>query len=147
MELGGGMDFESAFAQSLGMAANEKPPHWFRLSNLVNQIGTGKVEFGCWKGGRFINTFTSTAVSTRWGAVECLRVNVPIGLRIRSEAGFKGKIIGFLPNGATVKPDSSPASIIQADGHNWVAIRSPMHGWVSDNNPDTPGNLRLCRPK
>jgi hypothetical protein len=147
MELGGAMDFESACAQSLGMPVNEKPPYWFRLSNLVNQIGTGKVEFGCWKDGRFINTFTSTAVSTRLDTVECLRVDVPIGLRIRSEAGLKGKIIGFLPNGATVKPDSSPASIIEADGRNWVAIRSPMQGWVSDDRPATPGNLRLCRPQ
>jgi hypothetical protein len=113
----------------------------------VNQIGTGKVELGCWKDGRFVNTFTSTAVSTRLDAVECLRVDVPIGLRIRSEAGLKGKIIGFLPNGATVKPDNSPASIIEADGRNWVAIRSPMQGWVSDDRPATPGNLTLCRPQ
>jgi hypothetical protein len=145
-ELGGFLDFQSSCAQALG-TPTEQTPYWFRLSNLVNRIGTGKVEFGCWANGRFITTMTNTAVSNKLGDVNCLRVNAPTGrgLSIRSLPGAKGKVVGFVKNGATVTPDNSPASIEQADGQNWVAIRSPMEGWVSDNRPDSSGNLSLCK--
>ncbi len=146
IELGGFLDFENSCAQALG-TPTEKTPYWFRVSNLVNQIGTGTAEYGCWKNGQFVTTHSSTAVSTKLGDVSCLRVNVPTGkgLRIRSEPELKAKVIGFVRNGATVKIDSSPALIRQADGRNWVAISSPIEGWVSNDRPDTPGNLGLCR--
>lgn len=146
LELGGFMDFENSCAQLLNTPTSETP-YWFRLSNLVNQIGTGKVEFGCWSNGQFLNTFTSTAVNTKLENVDCLRVNVPTGedLRVRSEPSLKAKVIGFVRNGATVQPDSFPASIIQEDGRNWVAIRSPQEGWVSNDRPDSSGNLKVCR--
>lgn len=145
-ELGGFLDFENSCAQALGTPTSETP-YWFRLSNLVNQIGTGKVEFGCWVNGKFVSTLMNTAVNTKLENVECLRVNVLTGegLRVRSEPGLKAKVIGFVRNGATVKPDSFPALIVQEDGRNWVAIRSPREGWVSNDRPDSSGNLRLCR--
>ncbi|MEW6492292.1 MAG: SH3 domain-containing protein [Cyanobacteriota bacterium] len=145
-ELGGFMDFENSCAETLGTSTSETP-YWFRLSNLLNQIGTGKVEFGCWSNGQFISTFKSTAVNTELENVDCLRVNVPTGedLRVRSEPSLTAKVIGFVRNGATVQPDSFPASIVQEDELNWVAIRSPKEGWVSNDRPDSSGNLKLCR--
>ncbi|XGV99666.1 MAG: SH3 domain-containing protein [Leptolyngbya sp. BL-A-14] len=145
MELGGFLDFEQACSEALGTPKDETP-YWFRLSNSIDQIGTGNVEFGCWKSGALITTIVNTAVSTKLENVTCLRVRVPTGedLRIRAEPSLKARIIGAVSNGATVKPDSFPATIIQADQRNWVAIQAPRKGWVSNDRPETPGNLMLC---
>jgi len=104
-ELGGFLDFQHTCAQALGTAPAETP-YWFRLSNRVNQIGTGTAEFGCWQAGKFVATIANTAVSNQLGDVTCLRVRVPTGeaLRIRAEPGLAAKIIGLVPNGGTVKP-------------------------------------------
>jgi Bacterial SH3 domain len=146
MELGGFLDFEHACAEAIGVPV-EETPYWFRLSNSISHIGTGSAEFGCWKNGALINTIANTAVSTKLENVTCLRVQIPTGddLRIRAEPGLKAKIIGTVSNGATVKPDSFPATIIQEDNRNWVAIQAPRKGWVSNDRPDTPGNLTFCK--
>jgi hypothetical protein len=146
MELGGFLDFEHFCAQALGIPT-ESTPYWFRLSHSIQHIGTGTVEFGCWQNGKFINTLTNTAVSTQVDTVTCLRLRVPNGqvLRIRAEPGLQGKIVGIVPNGATVKPSSFPAFITLADGRNWIAIDAPRPGWISNDRPDTAGNLTLCQ--
>jgi len=146
MELGGFLDFEHSCAEAIG-APVEETPYWFRLSHSIDQIGTGIAEFGCWKNGKVINTIVNTAVSTKLDNVTCLKVRVPTGedLRIRAEPSLKAKIIGGVRNGVTVKPDSFPATIIQADNRNWVAILAPQQGWVSNDRPETPGNLTFCK--
>ncbi|PSB26811.1 SH3 domain-containing protein [Stenomitos frigidus] len=146
MELGGFLDFEHSCAEAIGVPV-EETPYWFRLSNSIDQIGTGTAEFGCWKNGALINTIVNTAVSTKLENVTCLRVRVPTGddLRIRVEPSLKATIIGAVSNGATVKPDSFPATIIQEDNRNWVAIQAPRKVWVSNDRPETPGNLTLCK--
>ena len=127
----------------------DEAPYWFRLNNLVGQIGTGTVEFGCWQNGKLITSILNTAVNTQVGDVHCLRVRVPTGedLRIRAEPGLQGKIIGSVGNGKTVKPDSFPATIVQVNGRNWVAIEAPKRGWISNDRPDRPGNLTFCWTK
>jgi hypothetical protein len=146
MELGGFLDFEHACSEAIGVPV-EETPYWFRLSNSIDQIGTGIAEFGCWKNSALINTIANTAVSTKLENVTCLRVQVPTGeaLRIRAEPSLKAKIIGAVSNGATVRPDSFPATIIQADNRNCLAIRSPREGWVSNDRPETLGNLTFCK--
>ena len=145
MELGGFLDFEQACSEALGTPKDETP-YWFRLSNSIDQIGTGIAEFGCWNKGALINTIANTAVSTKLENVTCLRVRIPTGedLRIRAEPSLKATIIGVVSNGATVKPDSFPTTIIQSDQRNWVAIQAPRKGWVSNDRLETPGNLTLC---
>ncbi|XHX80315.1 MAG: SH3 domain-containing protein [Stenomitos frigidus ULC029] len=145
-EFGAFLDFEQSCSEALGTPKDETP-YWFRLSNSIDQIGTGKVEFGCWKKGALINTIVNTAFSTTLENVTCFRVRVPTGeaLRIRAEPSLRAKIIGAVCNGATVEPDSFPATIIQEDQRNWVAIQAPRKGWVSNDRLETPGNLTLCK--
>ncbi|WP_226585534.1 SH3 domain-containing protein [Microseira wollei] len=76
--------------------------------------------------------------------VNCLRVNSPTGLAIRSEPRNNSRALGRVANGPTVRPNSFPASIVEADGENWIAITSPRPGWVSDGKPTSQGNFRLC---
>lgn len=147
IEFGGFLDFEQSCADVLG-TSKDKTPYWFRLSNSINRIGTGEAEFGCWKHGTFVSTTTSTAITTKLEDVNCLQVRVPTGddLRIRAEPGLKARIIGAVRNGATVKPSSFPALILKANQRQWVAIQAPRQGWVSNDRPETPGNLTLCKP-
>lgn len=146
LELGGFLDFEQACSEALGTAKDEMP-YWFRLSESVSRIGTGTVEFGCWKDGAMTFTLTNTAVLTEVGDITCLRLRVPTGedLRIRAEPGLRARIVGFARNGATVKPTSFPALIVQADNRNWLEIAAPQRGWISDDRPGSPGNLTRCR--
>ena len=57
MELGGMLDFQAACAEAMGVPADQVSaqmdsiPYWFRISDAVGQIGTGKVEYGCWVNG------------------------------------------------------------------------------------------------
>lgn len=145
IEFGSFMDFEQSCADAIGTSKDEVP-YWFRLSRSIDQIGTGNAEFGCWKNGTFLITIISTAVSTKLEDVTCLRVRVPTGddLRIRAEPSLKARITGVVRNGATVRPDGFPATIVQADRRNWVAIQMPQRGWVSNDSSETPGNLTLC---
>lgn len=145
-ELGGYMDFEMACAAATNLP-NSKIDYWYRLSNLVNRIGTGQVEFGCWLNGRFLYTFSSTAIKRSQDNVNCLRVKTPTGkgLIIRSQPNEGSPQIGVVGNGKTVNPGSFPASIVEVDGENWLAISSPQEGWISDGFKTDKGNLTLCK--
>lgn len=145
-ELGGYMDFENACATK-AKETDSKVDYRFRLSHSLGRIGTGEAQFGCWINGRLVLTHTSTAVKTSLENVNCLRVKPTIrnGLVIRAEPTINSKQVGFVANGATVEPGSFPASIIQTDGRNWIAITSPVEGWVSDDSPTSQGNLTLCK--
>lgn len=141
--MGGFLDFENACTTAAGVP-NDQINYWFRLSNSVERIGTGTVEYGCWLNGRFAHTHSSTAVKSNLENVTCLRVNSPNrnGLIIRSEPGNNSRQVG-IANGRTVRPGSFPASIVEQNGENWIAITSPREGWVSDGT-NSQGNLRLC---
>lgn len=146
IELGGYLDFENA-CKTEAESAKSKAEYWFRLSNSVERIGTGIAEFGCWMNGRFLVTHTSTAVKSSLENVDCLRVKSPTGngLVIRAEPSVKARRVGVVANGSRVDPGSFPASIIEVDGRNWVAIRSPKEGWISDDSFTSQGNLTLCK--
>ncbi len=144
-ELGGYLDFQNFCTTHSGLP-DEKIDYWFRLSNSVNRIGTGKVEFGCWVQGRFLSTFPNTAIKKSLSNVNCLRVFSANkkGLIIRSEPRNNSRQVGLVANRRTVKPDSFPAGIVEVDGENWVSITAPKKGWVSDGSFAGSGNLRLC---
>lgn len=145
-ELGGYMDFETACAAATNLP-NSKIDYWYRLSNLVNRIGTGKVEFGCWLNGRFLHNFNSTAIKRSLENVKCLRVKTPTGngLVIRSAPNDSSKQVGIVAEGGIVDPGIFPASIVEVDGENWLAISSPQEGWISDGLKTDQGNLTLCK--
>jgi hypothetical protein len=84
MELGGYLDFENA-CKTNTTVGNAPISYWFRLSNSVERIGTGKVEYSCWANGRMLHTFDSTAIKSSLENVNCLQVNFPTGLVIRAE--------------------------------------------------------------
>ena len=146
LELGGYLDFEHACAQSSGMP-QEKIDYWFRLTNSVNRIGTGKVEYGCRVKGRFFHRFTSTAIKSSLQNVTCLQVNFPIGdgLLVRAEPRKNFVILGAITNNTMVEPTSFPAVVVESHGCNWLAISVPVKGWVSDGIPIRRGNLELCK--
>ncbi|MFB2976659.1 hypothetical protein [Microseira sp. BLCC-F43] len=143
MELGGYLDFENA-CKTNPTVGNSSISYWFRLSNSVERIGTGRVEYSCWANGRRLHTFDSTAIKSGLENVNCLRVNSPTGLTIRSEPRNNSRGLGRVAQGRTVRPNSFPASIVEADGENWIAITSPRPGWVSDGKPTSQGNFSLC---
>jgi hypothetical protein len=147
IELGGYMDFETACVAATNLP-NYKIDYWYRLSNLVNRIGTGKVEYGCWMNGRFLYTFSSTAIKRSLENVNCLRIQTTTGngLVIRAEPNDSSKQVGMITEGGMVDPGSFPASIVEVDGQNWVAIISPQEGWIFDGfTTDNRGNLTLCK--
>lgn len=143
-EMGEFDEFEVACQTALGKP-NEEIDYWVRFSDLIGMIGTGQVEYGCRQGDRFVYTFTATAVSTQVSQVDCLQVNTTsTGLNVRAWPGYSEQIVGGVANGATVDPGSFPASVVEVDGRNWVAIVAPVNGWVSNGSPGSNGNLSLC---
>lgn len=146
MELGGYLDFQNFCTTKIGLP-DEKIDYWFRLSNSVNRIGTGIVEFGCWYNGKFVDTYKITAITTKLTNVDCLRVHTPHRrkLIIRAEPKSDAKQLGTVRNGRTVKVDNFPAEILEVNGENWIHIVSPTQGWVSDGSFAGSGNLRLCK--
>lgn len=147
-ELGGYLDFENLCTTTAGLP-EDKIDYWFRLSNSVNRIGTGTVEFGCWLQGRFLHTYNSTAIKSSLGNVSCLRVVSANkkGLVIRAEPRANSRQLGIVANRRTVKPDGFPAYIVQVNGENWVSISAPKKGWVWDGSFAGSGNLRLCNSR
>ena len=144
LELGGYLNFENACKTSSEMAQSEIK-YWFRLSDRVNRIGTGKAEFGCWDGKRFLHIHTSTAIKNSLENVDCLRVKSSAGsVLIWSEPTRRSRLLRVIGNGKTVKPSYFPATISDAENLSWVSISSPVEGWVSDGSMKDEGNLRLC---
>jgi hypothetical protein len=145
LELGGYMEFEAVCQRDTGLKPNEVE-YWFRLNNSLMEIGTGQVEFGCWRNHRFVHRFTSTAIRRSLENVTCLRVdsNVGNGLIVRSQPGFDSQRLGVVANNSEVKPTSYPAVIVSANDRDWINIAAPIAGWISNGSPLSKGNLRLC---
>lgn len=145
-ELGGYLDFQAVCAETTKLPEAQLPI-WFRLSNLVAQIGTGEVEFGCWVNGKLSHTIVNRAVRTDVPDVNCLRVNADRGqgLTIRREANARSRLVGVVANGKTVNPGTMPADIVAENGRNWLRIQAPVAGWVSVGLVGEHPNLSLCR--
>lgn len=143
MELGGYLDFQNACAQATGQPTDTFP-NWFRLSNLVNQIGTGQVEYGCWVKDQFITTFSSTAVKRDTKQPYCLQVIAKTPINVYKQPQSTAEQIRILRSRDTVQPGTLPANVMTVDGTNWIQIQSPVEGWVMQGPPEAPGNLRLC---
>lgn len=144
-DLGGYAQFRNDCAEQTGQPP-ESFPNWFRISNLMYQIGTGLVEYGCWVNDRFIATFSATAIDTTLDYVDCLRVTPMRGsrLNIYSAPSTRQPIVGTVNRGRVVNPGGFPAVVVQAEGVNWVAISAPQEGWVIQGAPGRQGNLKLC---
>jgi hypothetical protein len=142
----------NAFEQSCqrSQAATNRPvERWFRVSTVVNQIGTGLVEYGCVQDGLLLHRTTLTAIASG-EPVTCLQVSSPVsnGLNVRAWPGDTEQIVGGVVNGTQVDPGSVPATITEVDGRNWVAIVSPVTGWISHGPLGSAGNLIQCpRPE
>ncbi|WP_198013427.1 SH3 domain-containing protein [Thalassoporum mexicanum] len=145
LELGGYMEFEAICQRDTGLESGEVD-YWFRLDNSLQEIGTGRVEFGCWQNQRFVHRFSSTAVRRSLNIVTCLLVDSPVGngLVVRSEPGFNSRRLGVVANQTEVEPVGYPALIITANDRDWLKITAPIEGWVSNGSPISKGNLRLC---
>ncbi|WP_339383611.1 SH3 domain-containing protein [Oculatella sp. LEGE 06141] len=141
-ELGGFMDFE-AFCESAGAGAETN--YWFRLTTSLYRIGTGSVEYGCWQNGRFVTTNSGRAILSG-ETVDCLYVRAlgSNGLNIRAEPSTRSRILRTVRNGSRVTPSAYPAIIQESEGRNWVEIRSPISGWISDDASTSQGNLTMC---
>jgi hypothetical protein len=123
-------------------------PNWFRLSNLLNQIGTGQVEYGCWIDGRFAYTIINTAVRSDVGNIEQLIVDVGTGnnLVVYAEPTIDASAIGLVENGEIVTPSSFPALVVQNENRNWVYLTTPFEGWILQGAIGGQSNLRLPNP-
>jgi hypothetical protein len=145
VELSGFSDFKNACAQALKVSVDDVP-YWFRLSDLVNQIGTGRVEYGCLVEGNITTSLTITARKKSLTNVSCLIVTSSNtkGLPVYSEPKQSSKQVKLLPNSTKVNPGNFPALVIDDGGQNWVAIASPVKGWIAQGTPGSKGNLSLC---
>jgi hypothetical protein len=120
-------------------------PNWFRLSALLDQIGTGQVEYGCWIDGRFAYTIINTAVRSDLGNVEQLIADVGEGnnLVVYAEPTVDASAIGLVENGEIVTPSSFPALVVQNENRNWVYLTAPFEGWILQGAIGGQSNLRL----
>jgi hypothetical protein len=145
LELGGYMEFEAFCQQQTGLKPDEVE-YWFRLNNSLQQIGTGQVEFGCWRNQKFVHRFASTAVRRSLNTVTCLLVDSPVGngLVVRSQPGFNSQRLGVVANNTKVEPVSYPALIVNENNRDWLKITAPIAGWISNGAATSHGNLRLC---
>lgn len=144
-EMGSYLNLQYFCAEQSGQPGDTFP-NWFRVSALVRQIGTGMVEYGCWTGDRFISTLTSTAIDRRFNYVDCLLAVSRQGeaLAIYEAPGLEQRVLGTLNRGDTVNPGSFPAVVTQTEELNWIAISSPVEGWVIQGAPSSGGNFRVC---
>lgn len=145
-ELGGFLDFQN-FCQEKAGLPEDKVSYWFRLTDdLMNQIGTGKLEVGCWIQGKFFPGYSATAIRSSFQTVTCLRVNSPHpdGLVVREEPRRTARVKGILPNGTRVNPGSYPALLMEQPDRNWLYIQSPIQGYVSNGKLGDRGNLVRC---
>ena len=145
LELGGYMEFEQACKRDTGLP-EKQIEYRFRLSRLIDQIGTGEVQTGCWHQGKMLHTYRSPSVRLRPKDVDCLRVQSDYGggLNIRADAGVNHRLVGVVVNGRSVKPNYYPASIIERGSRYWVRIVQPVEGWISAGPVGSVGNLRIC---
>ena len=151
LELGGYLDFEDACKQA-AIAANATPTYWYRLSNLVWQIGTGRVEYGCKVEEKFVATHPSTAVQRRLaerGRPVCLQVQSDVGngVRLRQEPTLSSPQVGSLVNGHKLLQETLPALILtDSTGRQWLAVQQgALDSWASlTAQAGEHVNFRLC---
>ncbi len=135
--------------------------YWYRISNSLESTGKGEIEYGCWENGRFKSTITIAAIIASVASTpanieqplntkndRCRRVQTPSkqGLVIRSAPSINSPQIGGVDKGETIILTSNPATIRTVKGRNWVAIESPVMGWIANGQPGDKGNLILCKP-
>jgi hypothetical protein len=153
-ELGGYLDYEDRCTQAAA-TAQETFTYWYRLSNLVFAIGTGKVENRCQEGNEVVTTYSSTAIQTGIDEPYCLQLNTDVGsgLRIRAGSSIESQQIGFLPNGTKVFPFSLPALVMTDEtGRQWISMQQrpgerQLEGWASVSaGAGEYVNFRLCDP-
>ncbi|MBT9317235.1 SH3 domain-containing protein [Leptothoe spongobia] len=154
LELGGYLEYEDRCAQA-AFAAQEPFTYWYRLSDLVWEIGTGEVENRCQEGDKVVTTYSSRATLRAIDEPYCLQVNTDVGsgLRLREERSVESRQIGFLPNGTEIFPLSLPASIMTDEtGRQWLLMeqrsdRTQLEGWASiSSGIGEYVNFRLCSP-
>ncbi|MGE5658548.1 MAG: SH3 domain-containing protein [Actinomycetota bacterium] len=121
--------------------------YWYRVSNDLNKIGTGQIEYGCWMGGRFEATIVNIAIKQSLAENPCFLVNSPSpeGLAIYLEPTTKSRLLRRIRNGETVEPSSVPVIVRTVENHEWIEIDSPVKGWISNGSPNGRGNLRFCQ--
>lgn len=125
--------------------SQDKVTYWFRLSNIMDRIGTGNVEYGCWFDGRFIFTQSLAATKKSLSNIHCLKVVNRQGLDIYTDNFLESQKLGRINYGKTVTLNNYPATIQQYDNGTWIAIDSPIKGWIFDGKLDEKGNLSLCK--
>ncbi|MEO0352913.1 MAG: hypothetical protein AAF282_22980 [Cyanobacteria bacterium P01_A01_bin.15] len=130
LELGGYLEFEKACEQA-AEAAGMPLTYEYRLSDLVQQIGTGEVKTRCLTGDETVGLNTRTAVPTDIESPYCLQVQTDkgSGLRIRADFSVESQQVGFLPNGTQLFPEVLPIAIItNTAGRQWLSV---PNGWAS----------------
>ncbi len=135
--------FES-FCTDNAKIPKDKIKYWFRLANIMDRIGTGNVEYGCWFDGRFIFTQSLTATKKGLFNITCLQVVNRQGLDVYTETFSESKKVGKINYNQKVKLNY-PATIQQYYEGIWIAIDSPVKGWIFDGKLDSKGNLSFCK--
>ncbi|MGD1857414.1 MAG: hypothetical protein ACFB2W_24525 [Leptolyngbyaceae cyanobacterium] len=145
LELGGYLEYEQTCADA-AMSAQAPLTYWYRLSDLVWEIGTGEVENKCQIGNETVATYSSTAVLADIDEPYCLRVNTDVGsgLRVRRDPTVMSPQIAFLPNGNEISPESFPVLIdTDATGRQWLWLS--QNGWASiSSGAGEYINFQLC---
>ncbi len=147
-ELGGYLDFE-AECEARSQTANSPVNYWYRVSDLLAQIGSGQVEYGCEVGGTIAATINQRAVQRHLPSPLCLQVQSDAGngLNVRAEPALTAPLQRVLPNGTQIELED-PLALVVSDttGRQWLAV--PSAGttvWVSlAAQPGAHVNLRLC---
>ena len=147
-ELGGHLDYQDDCEQR-AREAGQPLTYWYRLNDLVQQIGTGVAVFGCQVEGQFVETHASRAVQAGLKTPVCLRVQSDIGngLRVRQEPKISSRQLGTLRNGEEAFYRFVPALIIpDSSGRQWIKVqRGGLEGWASLRSGEGEHvNFRLC---
>ncbi|MEO0867512.1 MAG: SH3 domain-containing protein [Cyanobacteria bacterium J06642_11] len=143
-----GAQFE--FEQSCEQIAepDAEVSHWFRLSTLVEAIGVGMVEYGCWVDGASLKTRSTVAFHSDALSDTCLRVeaNRGGGLNLRSGPGLEQPRLTTFANGTRITWVVSPSALqIDESGRSWLAVTTPQAGYVSVRAaPGATINLTPC---
>ncbi|MFM7794115.1 MAG: SH3 domain-containing protein, partial [Microcystis panniformis] len=151
MDLGAGLELQQLCFGEVDTPNAEKKQqetYWWRLDNDINQIGSGKIQYGCWINGQFKGTNTVTAYNTSLGNVPCLRVNPSVknGLIIYEDSTTNSRPLGIVKSGQIVQGESFPLIIFTTnDNLNWVAIKSPQAGWILTGKTGINENVSLCK--
>lgn len=141
------------------MQKKKSQNYWYRINNSLEQTGKGEIEYGCWENERFKSTITIAAIvvsnspniqqqplNTRGDRCRQIQTPVKQGLVIRSAPSINSAQIGGVDNGEKIILTNYPATIRTVEGRNWIAVESPVMGWIANGKPGDKGNLILCKP-